>query len=176
MTTGIRRWANLLIIIATCCLAQSQLQSTHSDAKRDARSTDALNQVRWDPRSVVGAMDDRNTNLRWLLVKDEQHLSGPGRLVAIQASAWDSAAAGDEAARSQRLGSAPVRLLIKTGDRVVVEEHTRIFDARLEAVALEAASAGSNLRVRLRLGGKIVDAVAIGPGLVKMATGLEGQR
>ena len=168
MTTGARCWASLLIIIAVDCFAQ---RSTDSVAAKDARSTDVLNQAFRDSRRVVRAMDDRNTNLRWLLVKDEQHPSGPGRLVAIQTSSRNAAVAD-----SQRLGSGPVRLLAKTGDRVVVEEHTRAIDARLEAVALESAWAGSNLRVRLRLGGKIVDAVARGSGLVEMATRLEGHR
>jgi len=171
VTTGARRWASLLIIIAVDCFGQNQSESTNLIAAKDALSIDVLNQALRDSRRVVRAMDDRNTNLRWLLLKDGQHPTGPGRLVAIQTSSRNAAAAD-----SQRLGSGPVRPLIKIGDRVVVEEHTRAFDARFEAVALEAASAGSNLRVRLRLGGKIVDAVAQGPGLVEMATGREGHR
>jgi hypothetical protein len=157
------------------CFAPCQSRSTGAVAARDASSANLLAQA-FAPSRVVRAMDDRNTNLRWLLVKDEQHPSGPGRLVPMQGSSQGSAAAASEAAGSQRMGFAPVRLLIREGDRVVVEEHARAFDARLEAVALESAFAGSRVKVRLKLGGKTVDAVAKGPGLVEMDRGAGGHR
>jgi len=54
--------------------------------------------------------------------------------------------------------------VIHTGDEVTVEEHSAVIDARLQAVALGSAAAGSELRVRLRIGGKVVDALALKPG------------
>ena len=173
MTAGIQRCAGLVMIIAVSCFAQSQSQNADSDRSRDARSTDSSNQFIRNPRRVVSAFDDRSTNLRWLLVEDEDHVSGPGRLLPIQTSRQGSETAGGEAARSKWPGVALVRFLIKAGQQVVVEEHTRALDARFEAVALESALAGSKVKVRLKLGGKTVDAVAEASGLVVIATGEE---
>ena len=46
----------------------------------------------------------------------------------------------------------------------MVEEHTPVVDARLEAVALNPAMAGSVFNVRLSVGGRTMRAVALGPG------------
>ena len=54
--------------------------------------------------------------------------------------------------------------MIHARDYVIVEEHTALVDARLEAVALGSAASDAPLRVRLKVGGKIVGAVATGPG------------
>ena len=47
---------------------------------------------------------------------------------------------------------------------VIVEEHTAVVEARLEAMALGPAAVGGAFRARLRMGGKVVRAVALGPG------------
>jgi flagella basal body P-ring formation protein FlgA len=59
--------------------------------------------------------------------------------------------------------------VIHPGDRVVVEEHTATVEARLEAIALEAAAIGSPVNARLKIGGKVVRAVAIAPGRAALA-------
>ena len=54
--------------------------------------------------------------------------------------------------------------VIHAGDRLTVEEHTAVADAALEARALNPAARGSALEVRLAIGGRVVRAVALGPG------------
>ena len=54
--------------------------------------------------------------------------------------------------------------MIRAGDALLVEEHTAVVDARLEAVALESAAKGARFKARLKIGGKVVRAVAISPG------------
>jgi flagella basal body P-ring formation protein FlgA len=56
------------------------------------------------------------------------------------------------------------RPIIHAGDRLLVEERTATVEAHLEAVALGPASEGEPLRVRLLLGGKTMEARALGPG------------
>jgi hypothetical protein len=54
--------------------------------------------------------------------------------------------------------------VIRAGERLIVEESTPVVEARLEAVSLGPAAVGSPLDVRLKVGGKVVRAVALGPG------------
>jgi flagella basal body P-ring formation protein FlgA len=69
---------------------------------------------------------------------------------------------------SSRNGAALVAV-IRAGDRLIVEENTAVVEARLEAVALGAAAPGSTFNVRLRIGGRVLRAVALGPGRAALA-------
>ena len=55
-------------------------------------------------------------------------------------------------------------MVIHSSDKLILEEHTAVADARLKAVALGSAASGGEFRARLEIGGKIVAAVAVGPG------------
>jgi hypothetical protein len=57
-----------------------------------------------------------------------------------------------------------MRPVIRAGDRLIVEEHTALVDAVLEARALTPAAPGSAFDARLTVGGRVVRAVALGPG------------
>jgi len=105
---------------------------------------------------IVREIVDPQNGKRWVLMRGSGHTGGPGRLVL----AGDTNAV-PPSADSDLPSSRPV---IRAGDRVVVEEHTRRVDARLEAVALGSAAAGSALNVRLTAGAKVVRAVALEPG------------
>jgi hypothetical protein len=54
--------------------------------------------------------------------------------------------------------------VIRVGDRLIVEEHTAVVDAVLEARALNPAAVGAPLDVRLTIGGNVVRVVALGSG------------
>jgi flagella basal body P-ring formation protein FlgA len=54
--------------------------------------------------------------------------------------------------------------VIHSGDRVRLEEHSPVVDAVFESVALGNAVAGHSVQVRLRIGGRVVRAVATAPG------------
>ena len=71
------------------------------------------------------------------------------------------------AAPTPRPALSPV---IRAGDRLILEETTPTVEARFEAVALGPARLGVPLKVRLMLGGQVIDAVALGSGRVAFAS------
>jgi hypothetical protein len=54
--------------------------------------------------------------------------------------------------------------MIHAGDALILEEHTAVAEARLQAVALGPAAKGAVFEARLKIGGKMVRAVAISAG------------
>lgn len=96
---------------------------------------------------ILREIQDPNTGVRWMVIANMENPAGPGRLVPAEAAEMEARAA-----------------VIHSGDRVVVEEHTVAADVYLEAKALEPASIGSRFAVRLKVGGKVLKAVAVGPG------------
>jgi hypothetical protein len=108
---------------------------------------------------IVREIDDPHLGYRWLLVRDDSHPGGPARLVMASAARGS----GLEARQGTPQADAPPPV-IRAGDRVILEEHTSIVDAHLEAVAMAPAWAGSAFDARLSIGGRVVRAVASGPG------------
>ena len=140
---------------------------------------------------VVREIDDPHTGARWLLSRDSIHPGGPGRMVLAaeaRGRALNNVGNGvGNAVRSEaRVGiqgdpaqyqpaSAPAQPVIRSGDRVIVEENTAVVEARLEAVALNPAAIGSGLNVRLTIGGRVVRAVALAPGRAAFAAETEAR-
>jgi hypothetical protein len=127
-------------------------------------------------------IDDSATGQRWLLVPDEAHPGGPGKMLLLRSPDADQISRerdGDSKSQTEtaRLGadavnsrSRPVsRPVIRAGDALIVEEHTPVVDARLEAVALGSATLGAEFPARLKIGGKVVRVAALGPGRAKVA-------
>jgi hypothetical protein len=112
---------------------------------------------------AIREIDDPHTGDRWLLEPNLTHPEGPGRLVRTERGAR-----GGAGAASAGNGAGPVAV-IRAGDRLIVEENTAVVEARLEAVALGAAAPGFSLNVRLRIGGRVLRAVALGPGRAALA-------
>jgi len=129
---------------------------------------------------IIREIDDPRNGDRWVLVRDASHPAGPGLLLRIN----DSAGETTQAVRSKQTGqtgwstpktSVELNLdtvrddqaqvpIVHAGDRVIVEEHTAVIEARLEAVAIGPAFAGASFIARLSIGGRVVRAVALGPG------------
>lgn len=116
---------------------------------------------------VLRRIDDPGTGVRWLLVYDPNHPGGPGRIVA----AWDGGGLCGRGRPGRNTGDGNVAQppVIRPGDKLIVEEHRPRADASLEAVAQGSAGVGSYLSVRLKIGGKVVGAVALGPGRAELA-------
>lgn len=96
----------------------------------------------------VRELRDPHTGLHWTLEKNQANPGGPGRMRL--------------AAKDGRMESKSI--VIRTGDRIVVEEHTAAVEGSLEATALGSAAAGSRFNTRLKIGNKVVRAVALAPG------------
>jgi len=129
-----------------------------------------------DPRSgaVVRVIDDPSTGNYWLLERDPRHPGGPGRLVLVPRKAGaDGPGRAGEDAGSPDAAEAPVLIqltpVIRAGDPLIVEENTPVVEARLEGVALGPAVLGATFEARLRIGGKVVRAVALGAGRAAFA-------
>ena len=125
------------------------------------------------PGEMLREIDDPNTGARWLLLRDNANPAGPGRLVLVGDIEGNLASVLTGEAEQSGAAARPV---IHTGDTLVVEEHSRIFDARLEAVALGSAIAGSEFRAQLKIGGKVVRAVAIAAGRAVLAADSKAER
>ncbi len=118
---------------------------------------------------IVHEIDDPHTGDRWLLMRNAQAPGGPGRLVLV--AAHRRAYGGAPGRTAERAEETPLVPVIRAGDRLIVEEHTTVVDAVLEARALNPAAAGAALDVRLTIGGNVVRAVALGPGRAALQTG-----
>lgn len=103
-------------------------------------------------------IEDPASGRRWVLIRDPEHPGGPGKLVD------EAAGAAANAGETQKFAR-----VIRAGDRVLVEVNTRVAHGLFEAIALSGARRGNEFRVRLRVGGRVVQAVAIGPGRAVLA-------
>ena len=144
--------------------------STPGEKALEARSSVAqpLPAYAGPPQEIIREIDDPSSGQRWLLVRDDAHASGPG-LLLLAGGGRDLNRAGPVAGGAQVPVQIPVQAaadppVIRSGDRVQVEEHSATVDARLEAVALTPAWPGTAFNARLAIGGKVVRAVAVGPG------------
>jgi len=130
------------------------------------------------PGIVIREIDDSATGDRWLLVRDALNPAGPGRMVRVESAGSESASGiqGERARKgAQNPAAVPLRPVIHAGDAVIVEEHTSVVDARLEAVALGSAVVGAEFKARLKIGGKVVRAVALAAGRAEMTPEKEAQ-
>lgn len=110
--------------------------------------------------AVVHRIADPSSGTWWTLLRDPDHPAGPGRLSVSK-----------DRAQPGRLDGHPVEAphpVIRPGDRLIAEDRLPNGDAWLEAVALDRAVEGATLRARLKMNGKIVRVVAVGPGHVRM--------
>jgi hypothetical protein len=123
--------------------------------------------------AVVRVIDDPHSGEHWLLLQDESHPGGPGRLVL--AAGRREGSSGGPASRTGETDRVAVLPVIHAGDRLVVEEHTAIAEARLEAVAMGPATTGSTFAVRLKIGGRVVRARAVASGRATFAPETETQ-
>jgi hypothetical protein len=159
-------WVLALMAAMACAQSQAGSRAQVMISSGELVPTETLMQGEYAQGELMREIDDPHTGDRWLLVRDDQFPGGPGRmvLVAAQRIGWDGASqrtgkrAGGQASEAQLIP------IIRSGDRLTVEEHTARIDAVLEARALNSAAAGAVFNVRLTIGGRVVRAVALGPG------------
>jgi hypothetical protein len=103
-----------------------------------------------------------------MVVSDPNRPGGPGRMILAE----------DAGATPTDLGTrkSPPLPVIHAGEGVVVEEHTTTAEAYLEATALDSGAIGARISVRLKIGRKVLRAVAIAPGRALLVTAAGEQR
>ena len=179
MRIGLRMaWsAGLFFVAASTACAQAPAVAGPDSGAQVMFSSGGLasadNPVQGMQREIVREIDDPNTGDRWLLMRNDQVPGGPGRLVLV--AAHRNLTGGAALLLAGQTGKAQILPVIRTGDRLIVEEHTARVDAVLEARALNPAAAGASLDVRLTIGGTVVRVIALGPGratLQPMTTGV----
>ena len=146
-----------LLVFACVCGGRAQnLVSAGANAALGAQAIASVSE------RILQEIRDPHTGTRWVILRSAQNSGGPGRAVAI----------ADGVAKADRRAA---EIVIRTGDSVVVEEHTAAVDGTLEAVALGAAASGFRFDARLKIGGRIVRAVALAPGRAALAISGEVQ-
>jgi hypothetical protein len=127
---------------------------------------------------VSREIEDAGTGVRWLLLRNESHPGGPGRLVPAgeDRNAHSAIGRGKDSVR-QRNAAANIgqRPIICAGDRLIIRDDSDRVLVQLEGVALAPASVGSLLPVRLHIGGAIVRAVAVRSGQATLWSRMELQ-
>ena len=169
MTTRLKVEARLAVMVVA-----AGLPASGQSAPRDAPRASIIRTVATKPPAALGPssevvreIDDPHTGDRWMLMRDAVHPEGPGRLLLVAGPGIEPVSARTGDRKKPAIPAAkrtPFRAVIHAGDALIVEEHTAAVDARLEAVALGPAVEGATFRVRLKIGGKVMQAVAVSAG------------
>jgi hypothetical protein len=171
MTMRLKSKARLAVLVAAAWLRASG-QSAPGDAAASAPNVIRIAATKppaapGSSGGVVREIDDPHTGDRWMLMRDPAHPEGPGRLVLAAGPGFEPVSASTSDRRQPdplATERAPFHPVIHAGDALIVQEHTAVVDARLEAVALSPAAEWAIFRARLKIGGKVVRAVAVSAG------------
>jgi Chaperone for flagella basal body P-ring formation len=108
---------------------------------------------------------------RWLLERDPIHPEGPGRWLKVPSCGPCNPILRNSPIAGVAGGvvAGYVLAVIHGGDELMIEEDSKLVEVHLQAVALESAAPGEFIAVRLRSTGKIIRAVAVGPGRAEFA-------
>jgi hypothetical protein len=157
------RWGAALLGMAAAAWAYGQTAAPTGSGMRILILPPEFVQARAGGE-IVREIDDPHSGARWLLERNADHPGGPGLLVLAEGGRNPGR---QDKARFEPSGVDP-RTVIRAGERLIVEENTPVVEARLEAVALGPAVIGSVLDARLKIGGRVVRAVALGPGRAEL--------
>ena len=171
---GLRALALLMLATGLPVMAQKAVLSPSSAATVDRRQADPGIEKTTGQRIIFREIADPHSGALWVLWRDPAHPGGPGRL----APALPEAGTGALENRTDRSDLKPATRApcIHVGDKIVVEEHTAAADVSLEAMAMEPAEMGSPFQARLKIGGKVVGAVALARGRARLASASEVKR
>ena len=149
MMWAVRKSAGaMLMVLVSIGVARAQRSGTNTEPSGAGAGSRIVREIK-DPHS--GAW--------WRLYANAENPAGPGRLIIAGREEHGSSFT------AQTKRNVPA---IHAGERVTVEEHSSAVEAYLEGTALESASIGSPLQVRLRIGGKVVKTVVMAPGRVEV--------
>ena len=160
------------LFLAVAILPGAFGQTVHAPA---SSRYDSLKRSTLDPNlagtSIVREINDPHSGVRWLLLVNMLHPGEPGRMVRADT-------ASGELPFTPTVGRKDLALpqvVIHAGEKVILEEHTHVVDARLDAIALNPAAVGGTVRVRLAVGGRVVRSLAVEAGRVVLDQEKEGR-
>lgn len=107
---------------------------------------------------------DPGTGEAWELIPDPRHPGGPGLLIRTEHRPRPSTPISHPIP-----SGSPASVSIRTGDSIVVEDHTEAADVRLNAVALAPAAVGETFFAKLMPSGIVVRAIAAAQGCARLA-------
>lgn len=167
-----RRAGWMTLVAASALMASGQSASVASSYQFRISAAARQTQVAIQPYGeILREIDDPSTGNRWLLIAGTP--GGPGRLILSGHRSGVQSGAGKT---EMQPASAANRPVIHAGDALIVEEHTAVVNARLEAVALNPALKGAPFKARLKIGGTILRVWATAPGRAVIAAAGEGGR
>jgi Chaperone for flagella basal body P-ring formation len=111
-------------------------------------------------------IDDPLLGKGWALVRDCAHPETPGRLVAVPRNLPGAVYPENVTAA---VSEAPI-VQIRAGEQITLLKDSETLHLRLQAVAMERASRGQRIRVRLAVGKTMLAGVVVGPGQVALET------
>lgn len=162
---GTGRWLWLALALLAMPAVHAQAKAVPLPDEPAARITASAPRSAAAFAQIVREVDDPHTGVRWLLVRDASHPGGPGRMLPVaELESKDRLHLPGGGLDSRSGDATSFHPIVRAGDQLTIEEHTRVADAYLEAIALGPASVGSVLNVRLKVGGRVVRALALGPG------------
>ena len=109
----------------------------------------------------IRTIEDPATHQRWMLL---QNLNQPAAPALFVPTPQEFFCTGLGPKRCELTVQRASHAVIHAGDQLILSEHTRVSDAELEATALKTAAIGERLPVRLKLGGRILSAIATAQG------------
>ena len=151
MRMQLAKVALLLLVLSRAVCVWAQTGGT------DDRSMDAR---------VIRVVRDPHNGMRWLLERGTRNPGGPGRMILLSDGNKSQVELSKSSDVKDHVAQRPV---IRSGDRLVVEERSPLIEARLEAISLGAAVPGAEFNARLAIGGKVVRAIAIEAGRAAFA-------
>lgn len=162
-----------LAILTLSGWCQRSDSAEHNNAWPDACLKLGEGPANFAPRfRAIRIIADPATHQQWMLL---QNLSQPASPALLLLRSRDISCAGLAPERSKLPSLSDAQSLslpvIRTGDHLILSEHTRAIDAELEAVALTSAAIGESLTVRLKFGGRTVSAIATARGRATFSDG-----
>lgn len=162
-------WKRAVVFSAVLSILPLVAQSGRGASAAAQGAAKAENPAANGPMEAVRTIADPATGDCWLLEPNLRHPEGPGRLVrkgpGDPSCHWT---AGELGARPTRAGKRAGMPVVRAGERIVVEEKTPVVDVRLETVAMEPGWTGMVVRVRPRTGGRVLQAMILGPGRARL--------
>ena len=157
------RFGLLIAMAASVCTASAQ---SGNDRVLKARSACLSNTGQpWhqgDDYRRERIVEDVGTGMAWLVVRNVLHPSSPDRMFPVSCD-------GFERPRRRNVRKL-ANLIIHAGDSVIVTDQSLVLYARFQAVALGAAQAAEPVKVRLKIGGQVLQAIATSPGRARLIT------